>query len=70
MIGKRPTIEIMFLNTSAGEKMKMKGPGHKIGIIGEGGKNAKQYSIPYGWSMCNRELFCIPVAVMIHGDGR
>lgn len=31
----------------------MKGPGHRIGIIGEWGKNAKRYSIPYGWSMCN-----------------
>lgn len=43
----------------------MKGPGHRIGIIGEWGKNAKRYSIPYGWSMCNRELSHIPVAVMI-----
>lgn len=35
----------------------------------KGEKNAKQYSIPYGWSMCNSELFCIPVAVMKRGWG-
>lgn len=49
------------------KKWKWKGPGHTIGMIGEWGKNAKRYSIPYGWSMCNRELFLISSAVMIQG---